>query len=297
MSEKATKSRRHVYFMVKEPGAADRILILDTQELTIGRSNEADLQAKYAEVSRRQAIIKRDGQEYLVQNMSASSSTVVNGSQIQQHTLSDGDAIRISELEITFVESTENPATAGPKLEYASQLKDFAPGRVQGDNPDATTLGPAPAGEESEGGDFEVRPAGDFGYGLDGLSEGSPESRDLDLELDGFGLHETSGPVDMTPEALAPTAKSASRKPTAVEARPPVAQTKPPVARAKRKAPDEVWTLDEEGSAPKASTSTLSLTLEIEGLTPDLQKTVGSLIGKVISLPSLKIRLKDKDLG
>lgn len=311
MSEKATKSRRHVYFMVKEPGAADRILILDTQELTIGRSNEADLQAKYAEVSRRQAIIKRDGQEYLVQNMSASSSTVVNGSQIQQHTLSNGDAIRISELEITFVESAENPATAGPKLEYASQLKDFAPGRVQGDNPDATTLGPAPAGEESEGGDFEVRPAGDFGYGLDGLSEGSPESRDLDLELDGFGLHETSGPVDMTPEALAPTAKSASRKPPAVEARPPVAQTKPPVAqtkppvaqtkppvaRAKRKAPDEAWTLDEEGSAPKASTSTLSLTLEIEGLTPDLQKTVGSLIGKVISLPSLKIRLKDKDLG
>jgi len=304
MSEKATKSRRHVYFMVKEPDAADRILILDTQELTIGRSNESDLQAKYAEVSRRQAVIKRDGQEYLVQNMSASSSTVVNGSEIQQHTLSNGDAIRISELEITFVESAENPATAGPKLEYASQLKDFSPGRMQGDNPEATTLGPAPAGEESEGGDFEIRPAGDFGYGLDGSSEGSPEPRNLDLELDEFGLHETTEPVEMTLEALAPTAKSVSRKPPVVEAGPPVAQTpppvaqtKPPVANAKRKAPDEAWTLDEEGSAPKASASTLSLTLEIEGLTPDLQKTVGSLIGKVISLPSLKIRLKDKDLG
>jgi len=324
MSEKAAKSRRHVYFMVKEPGAPDRILILDTQELTIGRSNESDLQAKYEEVSRRQAVIKRDGQKYLVQNMSASSSTIVNGSQIQQHTLSNGDAIRISELEITFVESTENPATVGPKLEHASQLKDFAPGRIQGDNPEATTLGPAPAEEESDGGDFEVNPAGDFGYGLDGSSEESPEPRNLDLELDDFGLHETTEPVEMPLEALSHTAKSVPQKPPVVKAGPPAAQTKPPaaqtkppvaktkppvaktkptvaktrppVARAKRKAPDEAWTLDEEGSAPKASASTLSLTLEIEGLTPDLQKTVGSLIGKVISLPSLKIRLKGKDL-
>jgi predicted component of type VI protein secretion system len=297
MSNAAAKSRRHVYFMVKEPAAADRILILDTQELTIGRSNDSDLQAKYAEVSRRQAVIKRDGQKHLVQNMSTSSSTVVNGSQVQQHTLSNGDAIRISELEITFVESTENPATVGPKLEYASQLKDFAPGRIQGDNPEATTLGPAPAEEESDAGDFEVRPAGDFGYGLDGSSEGSPEPRDLDLELDEFGLHETSEPVEMTPEALAPTAKSVSRKPPVAEAKRPIAVAKRPVAEAKRKAPDEAWTLDGEDSPPKAPASTLSLTLEIEGLTADLQKTVGSLIGKVISLPSLKIRLKGKDLG
>jgi predicted component of type VI protein secretion system len=348
MSEKATKSRRHVYFMVKEPGAPDRILILDTQELTIGRSNDSDLQAKYEDVSRRQAVIKRDGQSYLVQNMSASSSTIVNGDQIQQHTLSNGDAIRISELEITFVESTENPATVGPKLEYASQLKDFAPGRIQGDNPEATTLGPAPAEEARDGGGFEVRPAGEFGYGADGSSGVSPEPRNLDLELDDFGLHETTEPVDMSLEALSPTANSVSQEPPVVEAgppvaktnppvaktnppppvaktkspvakttppvaktkspvaktkppvaktTPPVAKTKPPVARAKRKAPDEAWTLDEEDSAPKASASTLSLTLEIEGLTPDLQKTVGSLIGKIISLPSLKIRLKDQDLG
>jgi hypothetical protein len=87
----------------------------------------------------------------------------------------------------------------------------------------------------------------------------------------------------MTPDELAPTAKSVSPK--------------LPVADAKQAAADEAWTLGEEDSAPRGSASTLSLTLEIEGLTPDLQKTVGSLIGKVISLPSLKIRLKGKDLG
>jgi predicted component of type VI protein secretion system len=283
MPDAAAKSRRHVYFVVKEPGAPDRILILDTQELTIGRSNDSDLQAKYAEVSRRQAVIKRDGQKYLVQNMSTSSGTIVNGSQVQQHTLSNGDAIRISQLEITYVESTENPATVGPKLEYASQLKDFAPGRMQGDNPEATTLGAVPAEEGSDAGDFKVRPAGDFGYGLDGSSKESSGPRDLDRELDEFGLHGTPEPVALTPEALAPTAKSVPRRQS--------------VAGAKPAKPDEAWTLDDEDSGSEVSASTLSLTLEIEGLTPDLQQTVGSLIGKVISLPSLKIRLKGKDLG
>ena len=283
MSETVAKPRRHVYFMVKEPGVPDRILILDTQELTIGRSNDSDLQAKYAEVSRRQAVIKRDGQKYLLQNMSTSSRTIVNGNSVQQHTLSNGDAIRISQLEITFVESTENPATAGPKLEYASQLKDFAPGRIQGDNPEATTLGADPAEEESGAGEFTVRPAGDFGYGLDGSSEESSEPRDLDRDLDEFGLHEPLEPIELTPEALAPTAKS-------------VPKTRP-MAGAKPVKADEAWTLDEGDSGSKVSASTLSLTLEIEGLTPDLLKTVGMLIGKVISLPSLKIRLKGRDLG
>jgi pSer/pThr/pTyr-binding forkhead associated (FHA) protein len=88
MSEEAAKSRRHVYFMVKEPDAPDRILILDTQELTIGRSNESDLQAKYAEVSRRHAVLKRDGQKYSVQNLSTSSGTIVNGAAVQHHPLS-----------------------------------------------------------------------------------------------------------------------------------------------------------------------------------------------------------------
>ena len=283
MSETVAKPRRHVYFMVKEPGVPDRILILDTQELTIGRSNDSDLQAKYAEVSRRQAVIKRDGQKYLLQNMSTSSRTIVNGNSVQQHTLSNGDAIRISQLEITFVESTENPATAGPKLEYASQLKDFAPGRIQGDNPEATTLGADPAEEESGAGEFTVRPAGDFGCGLDGSSEESSEPRDLDRDLDEFGLHEPLEPIELTPEALAPTAKS-------------VPKTRP-MAGAKPVKADEAWTLDEGDSGSKVSASTLSLTLEIEGLTPDLRKTVGLLIGKVISLPSLKIRLKGRDLG
>lgn len=304
MSDASANTRRHRYFKLKEPGASDRILILDTQELTIGRANESDLKAKYADVSRRHAVIKREGQAFSVQNMSTSSKTSVNGNAAQTHTLKDQDVIRIGELEITFVESAANPATVGPRLEYASQLKDFAPGAMQGSNPEATILGVAHAEKENETQGFAVGRAGDFGYGLGALDEQSSEPRDLDLELDGFGLHESPEPVVMTPEALAPSAKPAPKQPPAREKslaekhralEMPVAAKPPPIAK-KAATPTDAWTLDDSDSEPNPSASTLSLNLEIEGLTPDLRKAVGSLIGKIISLPSLKIRLKGSDL-
>jgi hypothetical protein len=269
--------------MLKEPGVPDRILILDTHELTIGRSNESDLQAIYAEVSRRHALLRREDQKYSIQNLSTSNSTIVNGSAVQLHTLSDQDVIRISQLEITFVESTENPATVGPKLEYASQLKDFAPAGMQGDNPEATILGaPLSDGMDDEA-EFEIRPAGEFGYGQDTRAEEAHEARDLDSELDGFGLHDAPEPIEMTPDALAPASKRVSQN--------------PPASVDESATSDGAWTLDELESVPETPPSTLSLNIEIEGLTEDLQKTVSSLLGKIISLPTLKIRFKKDDLG
>jgi pSer/pThr/pTyr-binding forkhead associated (FHA) protein len=283
MANAAAKSRQQFYFLVKEPGAPDRILILDTTELTIGRSNQSDLQAKYAEVSRRHALLRRDGQKYSVQNLSTSSSTTVNGSAVKLHTLNDRDVIRISELELTFVASTENPATVGPKLEYSSQLKDFAVAGVQSENPEATILGAPLSDAADDEAEFEVRPAGEFGYGHAARSEVAAEPRDLDAELDGFGLHDVTEPVEMTPEALAPAARPVSKK--------------PPAAAEVLETSDGAWTLDELEGDPEASPSTLSLNLEIEGLTPDLRKAIGSLLGKVISLPHLKIRFVKDDLG
>jgi pSer/pThr/pTyr-binding forkhead associated (FHA) protein len=55
MSDAPASSRLHTYFVVKEPDVPDRILVFDTQEISIGRAKESDLQAKYPEVSRRHA--------------------------------------------------------------------------------------------------------------------------------------------------------------------------------------------------------------------------------------------------
>ena len=39
----------------------------------------------------------------------------------------------------------------------------------------------------------------------------------------------------------------------------------------------------------------LSLHLELEGLTPDLRRSLEALLGKQIELPALRIKIKDDD--
>ncbi len=44
--------------------------------------------------------------------------------------------------------------------------------------------------------------------------------------------------------------------------------------------------------SPAAAEGTVSLTFEVEGLTPELRQTLQALIGKVIQLPQLRVRIK-----
>ena len=47
-----------------------------------------------------------------------------------------------------------------------------------------------------------------------------------------------------------------------------------------------------ESKLPSAAAGTVSLTVELEGLTPELQQTLQGLTGKVIELPKLRVRIK-----
>ena len=279
-------SRLHTYFVVKEPDVPDRVLVFDTHEVSIGRAKESDVQAKYPEVSRRHAMLSRNGKQCAVQNLSTSSQTLVNGRAAQSHTLKDRDVIRIAEIELTFFESPDNPAKLGLKLEYASQLKEFGPTSMQGGNAEATILGIADAGEADDlGGDsFKVRPPGDFD--LHGLEAETGVPRDLDAELDDLHL---PGPTAPSPSAGPPSAADSESQPL-----PPQPA---PAARVGSGAKDEVWTLKEADAIPAKTAQTLSLHLEIDGMTDELQTVVGSLLGKVLSLPPLRIRIKGDDLG
>ncbi len=123
---------------------------------------------------------------------------------------------------------------------------------------------------------FEVRPPGDFD--LHGLDDETAAPRDLDAELGGFGLdglHQS----DQAPPPLSPSSPS-----------------KPTPAAASGASP-EIFTLEEADAIPAKTAQTLSLNLEIEGLNDELQKVVGALLGKVLSLPPLRIRIKGDDLG
>lgn len=255
--------RIHTFLVLKAPGAPDRLIVWDTQEITLGRSEENDLALDYGEISRRHAYFMRDGGSYAVQNLNTSNGTLVNGQEIKTRTLQSRDLIQVAEVEISFYQSHKDPVSLGMKVEFASQLKEFAGPAVSGDNAEATMLGLLePVGDSDE--DFQVRSAGDFAYDLHDMGnelDRAPVTRDLDDEIGDFGLDDLD--ISNTPpESEAPV------------------QAKAP----------------QSGGAASAS-GTLSLTLEIQGLEGDLRRVLKSVMGKTLSLPSLKIRIKGDDLG
>jgi len=255
------KGRVYTFFVVKQSGKPDRILVWDTPEISVGRSPENDLAVEDAELSRRHAVFSRLNEACVVRDLSTSNGTFVNGEAIETQTLRLKDVVKIAGIEFTYYRIARNPVSLGMKVEYASQFKRVGAAQAQGERPDATILGlvdTVPAGDGSEEDAFQVGPAGDFAYDLHKM-EGKP-ARDLDLELDEVELED----LDLPPKSPAQPAAGARRARGALDA--------------------------------AAPSSAVSLNLEIEGLTGELRSAVQSLLGKVIELPRLRIRLKGLDL-
>jgi hypothetical protein len=177
--------RVYTFFVLKHPGEPDRVVVWDTQDVTVGRSPENDLTLDHGELSRRHAVFLRMGRACVVRNLSTSNGTFVNGRPIENHSLAPGDVVQMADLEFHFHEEARNPVTLGAKLVYSSQLKGF-PGGADGGHPESTMLGLLEAVDAGDDEDFEVRPASEFAYDLHGMDElgEAPAPRNLDLELE-----------------------------------------------------------------------------------------------------------------
>lgn len=279
-------AKTHALFQLKVPGESVRILVFDTQDLSIGRAAENDLAIDEAEISRHHAVFTRKGGVCAVQDMGTSNGTFVNDQAVGRAELKSGDVVKVAEIELVYHETTKNPAQLGARAEYVSQLKGFGVPGATGDG-EATILGlvdVAGAMPADSDDDFEVRPPGDFDFDLHEMaSKGGAASgtRNLDLELgdlDSVG-GAGDGLDDLDLDTVAPTPAKTEPRPRATA---PVVET-------------QVWDLEGEGAG--SGDGRLSLSLEIEGLTPDLRAALEKLAGKMIGLPQLRIRIKGEDLG
>lgn len=268
-------ARTHAILKVKAPGRT-RVIVFDTQDLSLGRSPENDLSFDDPEMSRRHAIFKRSREGCAVEDMGTSNGTTVNGESVGRAVLAHGDVVRIGQVEITYAETTRPPSSLGAPVEYASQLKSFASplGRVRGDG-DATILGLV----DSVGGggdeDFEVLPAGDFDFDVQPRNAPARSARDLDREI---------ASLDPDPDPLEDFefGEAAPAAPTVPRA--PHSGAKP-----------KVWELEEAPEEPEGGR--IALTLEIDGLAGELRRVIQGLEGKLLELPGLRIRIKSRDLG
>ncbi len=263
--------RVHTFVVIKRGGKNEKIVVLDTQDLSVGRAPENDLVLEDAELSRKHAAFRRTESGWVVQNYSNSNSTLVNGEAVTSLPIRSKDVIKVADTELIYYQVAKNPVTLGLPVDYASQLKDFGPN--VGVDGEATILGDLDAlGGGGGDDDFVVGPINNFADALEDVEP--PESsapRNLDLELAEDGLKD----LDLDPATPAPAAAPAAAAP-AQQAQPAM----------------EAWTLDEQPTS-----ETLSVHLEIQGLTAPQRASVEALLGKVIDLPKLRIRLKGDDLG
>jgi predicted component of type VI protein secretion system len=271
--------RVYVFLVVRKEGKPKKVIVWDTPDISVGRAPENDVVVEDAEASREHATFYRSDAGHSVRNQSMSNQTLVNGEPVNSHPLQTKDVVKIAETEFLFFKAAKNPVTLGLPVEYASQLKGFGP-KVSGDG-EATILGLVEMADSDE--EFVVRPARDFDHELNNMEPPkleAPKPRNLDLEIASDGLDD----LDLPPakSAPAPPAKSAPGAPAKAA---PAAAAKKPAAAA--------WSLDDD----TGNSGSVSLTLEIEGLTPQLRAQVAALLGKVIELPRLRVKVKGRDLG
>ncbi|MGH9613318.1 MAG: SpoIIE family protein phosphatase, partial [Bryobacteraceae bacterium] len=89
---------------IETPDGKKRIVALDRERMTLGRSTANDL--SYADdvgLSRQHLVLERDGKEWLVRDLSSKNGTQVNGVQISEaHRLRSGDEIYAGHLTLKF---------------------------------------------------------------------------------------------------------------------------------------------------------------------------------------------------
>jgi hypothetical protein len=86
-------------------GSKRRPYPLSKDVLTIGRLDTGDIVLSDPGVSRKHAEVRREGDEWVVVDLSSTNGTVVNGQPVRRHRLAPGDRIEVGETSIEFRQS------------------------------------------------------------------------------------------------------------------------------------------------------------------------------------------------
>jgi NADH:ubiquinone reductase (H+-translocating) len=86
-------------FLVRSDGAE---LPLEADALNIGRAPDNHIVVNDRQVSRRHAVLKREGTNYVLEDLGTPNGTFVNDQRIQRHILASGDVIRLGNTVFTY---------------------------------------------------------------------------------------------------------------------------------------------------------------------------------------------------
>lgn len=83
-------------------GSKRRPYPLAKDVLTIGRLDTCDIALSDPGVSRKHAEVRREGDEWVVVDLSSTNGTLVNGQPVRRHRLASGDRVEVGETTIEF---------------------------------------------------------------------------------------------------------------------------------------------------------------------------------------------------
>lgn len=88
--------------IVRGPGAGSRFL-LDRDETTVGRHHDAHVLLDDVTVSRRHAVIRREGDGFAVHDLGSLNGTYVGGARVEVERLQAGDELQVGRFKLLFV--------------------------------------------------------------------------------------------------------------------------------------------------------------------------------------------------
>ena len=92
----------HALLALVENGQTVKEFSLGQGSTVIGRLAGSDIELDDPGASRRHAEVRRDGDAYVVADLGSTNGTLVNGSEIGEHALADGDRITIGHSTLEF---------------------------------------------------------------------------------------------------------------------------------------------------------------------------------------------------
>jgi pSer/pThr/pTyr-binding forkhead associated (FHA) protein len=83
-------------------GGQPRLLELTKPVTTIGRSNECDVPLDDTVASRKHCVVRRVGDDFVLEDLKSRNGTLVNGAPVSLWKLSDGDEIAVGQASLVY---------------------------------------------------------------------------------------------------------------------------------------------------------------------------------------------------
>jgi predicted component of type VI protein secretion system len=275
------RARIHSYLLVSRDSQSQQVIVWDTARIRIGRHHEQDIVLDNPEVSREHALLRRDGDRYIVEDLGTANGTFVNGKPVRKVELTPNEAIKIGDCSFRFCQSSDHPADTLPNVTLASRLRGALP---NADDASGSTMLGLPGDDDS---------LWNAGSRPGGQPTPQPVVRDLDWELASADNPEKEDVLEIGhPDDPDPLMASAFD----------LGAPLPPVGRSLPALPEAPQTSSGAQSEPTAPTflnpsaapekRSVEIILQLDGVDPELLRTLQGLLGQRFDLSTLSLFLK-----